>query len=175
MRSHLSPLCILEFRAVGDTVAKTPAYRTTLERATLRCARVFDALQERGHPTRRISHQAKAKSVSRGRSLLAGFHEQILEIEERLLGRVHVNERGCDAGFAATARTANLVDVVLDLLGHGEDDDVLDIVEVKTLRGDTGSNHNVLSAGLEGLDRILTFFLGYTLVVCERECVCEEN
>ena len=69
-------------------------------------------------------------------ALLAGFHEKVLEVEQRLLGRVHVDERGRDTGLAAAARTADLVNVVLDLFRHGEDDDVLDVVEVQTLGSD---------------------------------------
>ena len=79
-------------------------------------------------------------------ALLAGFHEKVLEVEQRLLGRVHVDERGRDTGLAATARTADLVHVVLDFLGHGEDDDVLDVVEVETLGCDAGRDHHILRA-----------------------------
>lgn len=50
MRSHLPPLGILELRTVGDAMAKSATHRTALERATLRNARIFYALQERRHP-----------------------------------------------------------------------------------------------------------------------------
>lgn len=96
----------------------------------------------------------------KGDPLLAGLHEEVLEVEQGLLGRVHVHERGRDPGLPAAARAPDLVHVVLDLLGHGEDDDVLDVVEVETFRGDAGRDHHVLCAGLEGLDGILTFLLG---------------
>ena len=92
-------------------------------------------------------------------ALLAGFHKQVLQVEQGLLGRIHVDERGCDTGLATTTRTADLVDVVLDLLRHGEDDDVLDIVEVKPFGGNARSDHHVFCARLERLDCVLTLLL----------------
>jgi len=50
--------------------------------------------------------------------------------------------------------------VVLDLLWHGKDDDVLDVVEIETLGRDARGDHDVLGAGLEGFDGILSFLLG---------------
>ena len=91
--------------------------------------------------------------------LLASLQEKVLQIEQRLLRRVHIDERGRNAGLAATARTTDLMDVVLDLLGHGEDDDVLDVVEVETFGSDARGHHYILRAGLERFNRILSFFL----------------
>ena len=51
------------------------------------------------------------------------------------------------------------MDVVLDLLGHREDDNVLDLIEIETLRRNTGGDHHVLRARLEGLDGVLALFL----------------
>jgi hypothetical protein len=52
----------------------------------------------------------------------------------------------------------------LNLLRHGEVDDVLNLREIESLRGDTGSDHDVLLARLEGFDGVFTLFLG-----CEGE------
>ena len=94
-------------------------------------------------------------------SLLASFHEQVLEVKQRLLRRVHIHERRCNSCLAATSSTPNLMDVVFDLLRHGEDDDVLDVIEVQTLGGDARRDHDILCAGLERLDCVLAFFLGW--------------
>ena len=101
----------------------------------------------------------------KGDALLPGLHEEVLEVEQGLLGRVHVHERGRDPGLPAAARATNLVHVVLDLLGHGEDDDVLDVVEVEALGRDARGDHHVLRAGLEGLDDVLPLFLRCRTVV----------
>jgi hypothetical protein len=49
--------------------------------------------------------------------------------------------------------------VVLDLFGHAEDDDVLNIVEVEALGGNARSHHNIFGAGLKRFDSVLSFFL----------------
>ena len=115
-------------------MAKTATDGTAFERAPLGGARIFDALQERWDPVTNIDEhphataagrQALSKRTCGDHLLLTCLHEEILEVEKRLLRGVHVDERGRDTCFAATARTADLVHVVLNLLGHGEDDNVL--------------------------------------------------
>jgi hypothetical protein len=49
--------------------------------------------------------------------------------------------------------------VVFDLLWHGKNDNVLDVIEIEALRSDTRRNHDVLGTGLEGFDGILAFLL----------------
>jgi hypothetical protein len=49
--------------------------------------------------------------------------------------------------------------VVLNLFGHGEDDDVLDVVEIQPFGCNAGRDHYVFSARFEGLDGVLTLFL----------------
>ena len=41
-------------------------------------------------------------------ALLAGFHKQVLQVEQRLLGRIHVDERGRDTSLPAAARATDL-------------------------------------------------------------------
>ena len=102
----------------------------------------------------------KPSSRERANALLPRLHQQIFEIQQRLFGRTHVHKRGRDARFAAPARTPDLVHVVLDLFRHGKDDDVLDVVEVESFGGNAGRDHDVFGARFEGLDGVLTFFLG---------------
>lgn len=64
--------------------------------------------------------------------LLTCLHQQILQIEQRLFWSVHVDESSGNTSLPATTGTAYLMYVVLDLLGHGEDNDVLNIVKVET-------------------------------------------
>ena len=87
------------------------------------------------------------------------LHQEILEIQQRLLGRAHVDKRGCDARLAAPARAPDLVYIVLDLLGHGKDDDVLNVSKVEPFGRNAGCDHDVLGARFERLDGVLTFFL----------------
>ena len=94
-------------------------------------------------------------------TLLPRLHQQVLEIQQRLFRRAHVHKRRRDARFATPPRTPNLVHIVLDLFWHGKDDDVLNVVEVEPFGGDARRNHDVLGAGFERLDGILTFFLTY--------------
>jgi hypothetical protein len=51
------------------------------------------------------------------------------------------------------------VDVVLDLCGHVEVDDMLDVWEVQTLGGDIGGHQHVLRADLVKTDRLIALFL----------------
>lgn len=39
-------------------------------------------------------------------------------------------------------------------------DNVLNLVEIETLRSDSRGDHDVLGSGLEGLDSVLSLFLG---------------
>jgi len=50
--------------------------------------------------------------------------------------------------------------VVLDLLRHGKNDNMLDVIKVEALRSDPRSNHNILGTRPEGFDGILSFLLG---------------
>ena len=108
-------------------------------------------------------HRTTESNHHKADALLPRLHQQILEIQQRLLGRAHVDKRRRDARLAAPARTPDLVHVVLDLLWHGEDDDVLDVVEVESFGGDAGCDHDVFGAGFKGLDGVLTFFLRFFL------------
>lgn len=45
--------------------------------------------------------------------LLFGLHKEVLEIQERLLGSLHVDKRRRDPRLARTTRTSNLMHVVL--------------------------------------------------------------
>lgn len=49
---------------------------------------------------------------------------------------------------------------------------MLDVIEVETFGGDTGCNHNIFGARLEGLDGILALFLGYKKLI--NECMWVE-
>jgi hypothetical protein len=51
------------------------------------------------------------------------------------------------------------MDIVLDLLWHGEDNNVLDVIEVQTFGCDTRRYHYVLRTRFEGFDGVLAFFL----------------
>ena len=75
--------------------------------------------------------------------LLACLHEKILQIQQRLFCSVHIDKRRCNSGLAAATGTADLMDVVFDLLWHTEDDDVLDIVEVETFGCNARRHHHV--------------------------------
>ena len=122
---------------------------------------------------------------------LLRLHQQILQIQQRLLLSVHVDERRRDTRLSRTTSSTDLMDVIFDLLRHGvvlegtskegrgvsvpkkekkgregrerrevgTNDNVLDLVEIKTFRGDSRSNHNVLGSGLEGFDSVLSLFL----------------
>jgi hypothetical protein len=81
--------------------------------------------------------------------LLASFHQEILQIQQRLFWRVHVNKRCCNACLAASSSPANLMNVVLDFFGHRKNDDVLDFTEVEAFRRDARSHHDILRPGLE--------------------------
>jgi hypothetical protein len=50
--------------------------------------------------------------------------------------------------------------VVLDLLWHGENDNVLDVIKIEALGSDARGNHDVLGARLERFNGILAFLLG---------------
>lgn len=119
---------------------------------------------------------------------LLRLHQQILQIQQRLLLSVHVDERRRDTRLSRTTSSTDLMDVIFDLLRHGvvlegtskegrgisvpkkekkgregrevgTNDNVLDLVEIKTFRGDSRSNHNILGSGLEGFDSVLSLFL----------------
>ena len=70
-------------------------------------------------------------------ALLAGFHKQVLQIQQRLLRRIHVDEGGRDTRLPASSGTTDLMHIIFDFFGHGEDDNVLDVVEVQSLGGDS--------------------------------------
>ena len=91
--------------------------------------------------------------------LLSSLHQQVLKIQQSLLWRIHIHKRGRNTGLPATACTTNLVDVILNLLRHGEDNYVLNVVEIETLGSNAGGNHDILGSGFEGLDGVLPFFL----------------
>lgn len=59
----------------------------------------------------------RGQSRVRGRgdddSLLLGFHEEVLEIEERLFGRLHVDKCRRDSRLTRPSRPSNLMDIVL--------------------------------------------------------------
>jgi hypothetical protein len=124
----------------------TSAYWTAFERATLRCLRIVNGSQERRNPFHR---SVRYTWDNTGDILLSGFHEQVFQIKERLFRCCHIHERRSYTCFPATPRTTNLMYVVLDLFGHAEDDDVLDIIEVEALGCDARSNHDIFGARLE--------------------------
>lgn len=93
--------------------------------------------------------------------LLASFHEKILQIQQRLLGRVHVHERRRNTGLSTATSTTNLMHVIFNFFRHRENDDMLDFVEVEAFGSDTRSNHNVLLTTLERFDGILPFVLSW--------------
>ena len=97
--------------------------------------------------------------VKQENALLPRLHQQVLEIQQRLFRRAHIHKRRRDPRPTAPARPPDLVHVILDLFGHGKDDDVLNVVEVEPLGGDAGRDHDVFGARFEGLDGVLTFFL----------------
>lgn len=81
MPRHLPPLLLFELRTVLDTVAETTTDGTCLERTPRGCTRVVNLRQER-------------------RDALFGLDEEVLEIEERLVGVVGVDKRRCDSRLA---------------------------------------------------------------------------
>mmetsp|Transcript_20389 Transcript_20389/g.52985 ORF Transcript_20389/g.52985 Transcript_20389/m.52985 type:complete len:294 (+) Transcript_20389:200-1081(+) len=97
---------------------------------------------------------------------LLGFHQQVLQVEERDLWHHLVNECGSNSGFAATPRTPDAVHVVLELVRHVKIDHVLDVWEVKPLASDIGGHQNVLPTVLKGFDREVTFLLVFPTVDC---------
>ena len=97
-----------------------------------------DILRGRPHSLRSSCH-----------SLLPRLHQQILQIQQSLLARVHINKRRRDSGLARSTRSAYFVHVILDFLWHRVNDDMLDLVEVETFRGDTGGDHDVFGAGFK--------------------------
>ncbi len=66
-------------------------------------------------------------------SLLTRFHQEVFEIQKRLFWRVHVDESRRNASFATSTRTTDLMDIIFNFLGHGKDNDVLDIIKIETL------------------------------------------
>lgn len=57
--------------------------------------------------------QERQSSVREEGALLLGLHEEVLEVEQGLLRRLHVDESCCNARFVATSSTAALVNVIL--------------------------------------------------------------
>lgn len=149
--------------------------------------RVLDTRKERRDPTSKRSSQQSFASVRETSDiLLLGLPEEVLEIEQGLLGRLHVDKGGGDSRLSGTSSTSDLMDVVLrsvrvkvsggaegegsekranlNLLRHGEINDMLNLGEIESLGSDTGSDHDVLLARFERLDGVLALLLG-----CERE------
>lgn len=91
--------------------------------------------------------------------LLASFHQQILKVQKCLLRCVHIDKRRRYSCLSASTSPPYLMHIVFDLLRHGENDNVLDVVEIQSLGRNTGSNHDIFCTCFEGLDSILTFFL----------------
>jgi hypothetical protein len=144
---------------------------------------IFNAREEWRDPAGDdASVPAKQKETINSGALLLGLHEKVLEIEQRLLRRLHVDKRRGNSRLARTSRTSDLMNVVLlnafrmdvspsspqgrvkttthlDLLGHGEIDNVLNLGEIESLGRDGTGNHDVLLARLERLDRIFSLFL----------------
>lgn len=138
-------------------IMHTSAYRTAFERATVFCLRIFNSLQEWRNP---FTEVGKVYWNNTGNVLLSGLHQQVFQIQECLFWCCHIHERRSYSCFPATPRTANLMYVVLNFFGHAEDDDVLNIIEIKALGRDARSNHDIFSARLERFNGVLPFLLG---------------
>lgn len=67
---------------------------------------------------RGVSLFARKKRKGKEDGPLLRLLEQVLQVEQRLLRRVHVDKRRCDSRLARPTGAADLVDVVLDLLRH---------------------------------------------------------
>lgn len=125
----------------------------------MRRPRIVNALQEWRNPLK-ISVLPTEIRKPRIYSLLPRLYQEVLEIEQSLLWRVHVHERGRNTSLPATTCTPDLMHVVFDLLWHREDNDVLDIIEVQPFGCDARCDDDILGARLERFDGVLPFFLG---------------
>ena len=96
-----------------------------------------------------------------GRTALSCFDQQMFEIEEDGLVVGFVDEGRGQSFVRTTARTTDSMDVIFDVVRHIVVDDVLDIREVKTLRGHVGSNQNVFYSLPVSFDCSRTLFLVY--------------
>mmetsp|Transcript_45128 Transcript_45128/g.118390 ORF Transcript_45128/g.118390 Transcript_45128/m.118390 type:complete len:308 (+) Transcript_45128:198-1121(+) len=133
-----------ELRAGGHAVAKAAAERASVARAA-----VVVGVVERGED---------------GRDALLGFDEQVLEIQQDGLLAALVDEGRGDTRLAAAARAADSMHVVLNLLGHVEVDDVLNLGKVEALGGNVGADEHVLLAFAEHVDCVLALCLVLTAV-----------
>ena len=111
--SLLPPGRFLQFRTIGKSMSQTTTNRTTLICRSLRRSWIFNVKQEL-------------------RDLLLGLDEEILEIEQGLLGSIVIDESRCYSCFTTSTGTAYFVDVIFDFFRHGVDYNVLDFVKVES-------------------------------------------
>ena len=95
--------------------------------------------------------------------LLSCLNQQVLQIQKSLLLRVHIDKGSRNSRFPISPGSSNLMDIIFNLFRHCKDDDVLNLREIEALGSNARCNHDVLCAGFERLDGVLTLFLG-----CER-------
>ena len=119
---RLPPLGVLKLRAVVGAVAETAADGAAAG-ACEACVGVLEPGEEgRDAATRRGKRTGSAQEEARvgleWDAPLLGLLEEVLEVEQRLLARVHVDKGRGNTRLATSAGTANLMDVVFDLLRH---------------------------------------------------------
>lgn len=81
--------------------------------------RIFDTRKEGWDPVGEQFDQQNVITAKEANDvLLLSFHEQVLEIEQGLLGGLHVDEGGGNSRLSGTSSTSDLMDVVLYGCGH---------------------------------------------------------
>lgn len=101
----------------------------TFESSSLCCSWIFDRKKERRNSSRSEIFFAFT-SYKKFDKLLTCFHQKVLEIQQGLLGRVHVDKCRRNAGLAAASCSSDLVNIVFNLFWHREDNDVLNVIEI---------------------------------------------